>query len=58
VLDVPAESERLAFGVLLAGEGRVWLDDVRLDAVGLDVATTGMDPCDLEPSPRNLSFED
>lgn len=43
VLDVPAGSSRaIAFGVLLAGTGKVWIDDVRLDEVGTDIQTTNM----------------
>ena len=30
VLDVPSEAQNIAFGVLLAGEGQVWTDDVSL----------------------------
>ncbi len=40
VLDVPPEAKALAFGVLLAGGGQVWVDDLRLEAVGQDVAVT------------------
>jgi len=40
VLDVPPEAKALAFGVLLAGRGQVWVDDLRLETVGQDVAVT------------------
>ena len=40
VLDVPPEAKALAFGVLLAGGGQVWVDDLRLETVGQDVAVT------------------
>ncbi len=40
VLDVPPEAQALAFGVLLAGGGQVWVDDLRMEAVGQDVAVT------------------
>ena len=40
VLDVPANSINLVFGVMLVGSGRVWIDDVQLEIVGDDVATT------------------
>jgi hypothetical protein len=53
VLDVPAESVLIAFGVLFAGKGQVWFDDLTLEEVGQDVAST-----DLIPSkPVNLDFE-
>lgn len=41
VLDVPQESVGVSFGVLLAGEGIVWIDDVRLEAVVKTTPTTG-----------------
>lgn len=34
VLDVPEESEAIAFGFLLVGDGTVWGDDLKLKAVG------------------------
>lgn len=33
VLDVPAESVYIAFGVLLEGKGQVWLNDVQFEEV-------------------------
>jgi hypothetical protein len=41
VLNVPAESSRIAYGVLLGGEGQVWIDDIKFDVVGEDIPTTG-----------------
>jgi len=32
VLDVPKEAARVDFGVLLVGEGQVWMDSVALTA--------------------------
>ncbi|MDO9020713.1 MAG: hypothetical protein Q8S73_15965 [Deltaproteobacteria bacterium] len=55
VLDVPAESVAVAFGVLLEGAGAVWMADVSLDVVGPDVPTTA-EPTPREP--RNLGFEE
>jgi hypothetical protein len=55
VLDVPQESTLLAFGILLAGKGRVWLNDVTFDTVGQDVATT--DLMTLPSQMQNLGFE-
>jgi hypothetical protein len=40
VLAVPAEAELLIFGLLLDGAGAAWLDEVVIEAVGGDVATT------------------
>src|SRR3982074_3808572 len=40
VLDVPVEAHAIAFGVLLARSGQVWLRDVKLEIVTFDVALT------------------
>jgi hypothetical protein len=42
VLDVPGDATRIGFGILLTGPGEVWLNDVKLEAVGQEVPTTGM----------------
>ena len=42
VLDVPAEAQLIAIGALFDGKGRIWVDDLRLEAVGADVASTDM----------------
>ena len=41
VLDVPDEAQRLAFGILLAGGGQVWMDDLKFEVVPTTVKTTG-----------------
>jgi hypothetical protein len=57
VLDVPPESDQVAFGLLLAGTGQVWMRELRFEAVGKEVPTT--EPRQSLPSqPVNLSFED
>lgn len=59
VLDVPADATGVFFGVLLNGPGSVWMSDVKLDAVGLDVPTTGAPFGSNEPRPNapvNLNF--
>ncbi len=40
VLDVPAESVGIYFGILLGGKGQVWLSNVQFEVVGTDVPTT------------------
>jgi hypothetical protein len=40
VLDVPPEAKALAFGLLLAGNGQIWFDDLRLEVVDRSVAVT------------------
>ena len=66
VLDVPDAAEQVYFGCLLAGKGKVWVDDLTLDAVGNDVAATGKsldgaprqgEPAELPAEPANLDFE-
>jgi hypothetical protein len=41
VLEVPQRAEGLTFGVIMAGAGQVWLDDVVLERVGAEVPLTG-----------------
>lgn len=65
VLDVPSESKVISFGVLLKGEGMVWVDSVSLNPVLRHIATTGFDvekrlPAvlgDLPHALSNLDFE-
>ena len=40
VLDVPPETVNILFGTLLSGTGQVWVDDIVLEVVGKEVATT------------------
>jgi hypothetical protein len=40
VLDIPPEARALAFGVLLAGAGQLWVDDLQLEVVDRSVAVT------------------
>jgi hypothetical protein len=55
VLDVPREARLIAFGILLQGRGRAWIDDVRFAAVDSSVPVTGHPATFLEPT--NLDFE-
>ncbi|HKW11796.1 MAG TPA: hypothetical protein VJO33_15520 [Gemmatimonadaceae bacterium] len=41
VLDVPRNAIGITYGFMLGGSGQTWLDDVAIDVVGDDVATTG-----------------
>jgi hypothetical protein len=56
VLDVDSQATAVAFGILLAGPGAVWIDDVMFDVVGADVPVTDLN---VRPParPRNLDFE-
>lgn len=59
VLDVPKDSVGIAFGVLLRGQGQVWIDDLNLEVVGEDVQTTDLKLKEkqLPDEPINLNFE-
>lgn len=56
VLDVPAESTRIAFGILLQGNGKVYVDDFAFEEVAPVVEATGL-PNSLPVTPVNLAFE-
>jgi hypothetical protein len=59
VLDVPEEATGISLGILMSGGGAVWLNGVKLEVVGPEVATTGMTrPKKSTAGPTNLSFED
>jgi hypothetical protein len=55
VLDVPDNAAGLAFGVLLAGDGEVWIDDLQFEIVTKDVPVTGAKAS--AAGPQNLNFE-
>jgi len=66
VLDVPDAAEQIYFGCLLAGKGKVWVDDLTLETVANDVAATGkprdgaprqVEAGELPAEPANLDFE-
>jgi len=58
VLDVPEQSQAIAFGCLLVGKGQLWLSDVHLEEVGPDVPTTASEerPRELPHAPVDLDF--
>ena len=55
VLDVAPEATAIAFGVLLNGAGKVWLNDFRFEEVSNEVKTTSTKK-GLPTSPSNLDF--
>lgn len=57
VLDVPNNAAALAFGLLLAGNGQVWMDDLRFEVVTSEVPLTAGLPPNLSAGPQNLNFE-
>ncbi|KOP80202.1 transcriptional regulator [Lysinibacillus sp. FJAT-14745] len=59
VLDVPENSAIIAFGILLAGTGEVWLDGLSFEVVDKDTPTTHISfDNHLLEEPTNLSFEE
>jgi len=69
VLEVHEKATGIAFGLILfGGKGTVWIDDIKLEAVGKDVKLTSLptDPAGeglensdgLPTKPTNLEFED
>lgn len=58
VLDVPAEAQAIALGVLLIGEGEAWMSDFNLETVEADVETTDMAERSLPDRPQNLNFSE
>jgi hypothetical protein len=67
VLDVPDDGAMINFGALLSGDGTIWIDDLSLDVVSNETATTTdamrptmqeiKIPAALSAVPKNLSFE-
>lgn len=57
VLDVADEATKIAFGVLLSGQGKIWLDTIALEVVSLKVPSTNQLPKPLPTTPQNTSFE-
>ena len=58
VLDVPSDSKRMLFGLLLTGRGKVWIDDVSLEVVDETVPVTDVMHRWPHPErPENLDFE-
>jgi len=59
VLDVPAESASIHFGVLLIGKGKVWADGFKFEAVDHRTPVTNMMALDALPKqPSNLDFSE
>jgi RNA polymerase sigma factor (sigma-70 family) len=56
VLDVPAQAQAIAFGVLLSGEGEVRMSDFHVEIVGPDVPTTDSRTEALPDRPQNLDL--
>lgn len=57
VLDVAREARSISFGILLSGEGTVWLSELRFQPVPTTVATTSTLGRPASRKPENLDFE-
>jgi hypothetical protein len=58
VLDVPAQAQAIALGVLLSGEGEIWMSDFHVEIVGPEVQTTDSGTKMLPDRPSNLDFSE
>lgn len=59
VMDVPKEAALINIGILLQGNGQVWLDDTSFDIVTLDMPTTNFKiEATFAEEHANLDFED
>ena len=56
VLDVADAATGIFFGILLDGEGTVWLNDVQFQVVDHSVPTTSSIPATQPKQPTNLDF--
>ncbi|WP_213028909.1 AraC family transcriptional regulator [Shouchella tritolerans] len=59
VLDVPDQSAVISFGIILAGQGKVWADQFAFEEVSESIPTTNLEVHgELLDEPVNLSFEE
>jgi hypothetical protein len=61
VLDVPTDATSISFGVLLSGSGKVWMNHLSFETVGLETEVTSGKASRKPPlsaSPVNLSFKE
>lgn len=58
ILNVPKESKLLAYGVLLSGNGSVWLDDFKFEILQSDEEPTGSGVSFKLDKPTNTGFEE
>lgn len=56
VLDIPAEAEKLTFGLILDGKGKAWMRDVTFEVVDASTPLTAPARADLPKAPVNLDF--
>jgi hypothetical protein len=56
ILDVPKDSNKLSYGVLVVGSGEVWFDEFSFSIVDLSIAVTDMNSKTTNNGPTNTSF--
>jgi hypothetical protein len=59
-LEVPKDSTNIAFGIVLYGTGKLWIDGLTIEEAGRNDKTTDC-PCYKQArcsKPRNLNFEE
>lgn len=57
VLDVPETATGIYIGFLLDGPGAIWVNGMKVEVVGPDVAVTGRAAPAIHEGPTNLGFE-
>ena len=57
VLDVPQDSDLIAMGLLMSGDGKVLWDNLKIEEVGTDVPVTDLYKNRNQKRPTNLNFE-
>ena len=57
VLDVPTNATKMAYGVLLNGNGKVWFDNLSFQVVDENTPLTDLYATKLQKKTKNLSFE-
>lgn len=59
ILDVPAQSTVISFGIILSGQGIVWVDQFSFEEVNESIPTTNLEVHgELLDEPINLSFDE
>ncbi len=57
VLDVPNNADKMAYGVLLHGNGKVWFDNLSFEIVDQNTPVTDLYAAKKKLKTKNLSFE-
>lgn len=57
VLDIPTNATKMAYGVMLNGNGKVWFDNLSFEIVDYNTPVTDLYAIKLQNKTKNLSFE-